>query len=155
MLTKSAIAACILAASFTPAFAQDARYLPFTGVWHGEGQAREGANAAWQSAACEITIEWQRGLQSHGVCEGARGRFSAGGTMGIASENTFMVPHFIDVTGADADLIGGAIVAIYEIAEMQFRLTVTTDGRGSMAMVTQVGTDAGWVEVGHLTLRAQ
>ncbi len=148
--------AVMLAALATPAAAQTPQTIlqSFQGAWTGTGQARAGLDAAWEEASCEIEIEWRGELRSHGSCEGARGRFSAGGALGIEG-GTFLVPHFVEVSGASAALVGSAIVATYEIEGMQFRLTVTVDGRGEMEMTTELGTAGGWATVGTMHLTAQ
>lgn len=153
-----ALAALLLS---SPTFAQDARLLPFTGEWHGVGEAREGVNAPWESASCEITIEWQRGLRSNGVCEGARGRFSAGGTIevnGNTLTGSFMAPHFVDMAQAPTvELVNGALVSRYVFerdgASFQFALTVRRVGN-QLAMQTEMLIDGRYQEVGHLTLTA-
>lgn len=144
----------------SPALAQDARLLPFTGVWHGVGEAREGINAPWESASCEITIEWQRGLRSNGVCEGARGRFSAGGVVSVDGDTiagNFMAPHFVDMAEASVQLVNGALVSRYTFeadgASFQFALTVRRVGN-QLTMQTDMLIDGRFQEVGHLTLTA-
>lgn len=153
------IAALLIAIAFH-ASAQDARLLPFTGVWSGTGQAREGINAPWETASCAITIEWQRGLRSNGVCEGARGRFSAGGVVNVdgnAIAGDFMAPHFIQ-TVSEVELSGGALISRYTFEDdgqtFSFVLTVRRVGN-QLAMTTEMLLDGRYQEVGRLTLSAQ
>lgn len=151
------ILACVIAAFAFPASAQtpEAFLQSFQGTWTGSGDARLGPDEPWETnaASCTIEIEWRGELRSHGVCDGIHGRFSAGGAFGIDG-GTFMVPHFVDVAAASAGIAGNAIVADYEIEGMQFRLTVTTDGRGVMLMQTELATPGGWVSVGNMRLEA-
>lgn len=129
--------------------------LLFAGTFSGAGEGRAGPDAPWEPASCTLEIEWRGELRSRGVCEGGRGRFSAGGAIAADGTGTFMVPHFVDVDAAGVEIRGGAIVATYEIEGLQFRLTVTTNGRGTMTMLTELAGAGGWAEVGHLTLAAQ
>lgn len=151
--------ACILAACALPAAAQTNPEIflqQFQGTWTGSGSARLGPDAPWEeNATCTIEIEWRGELRSHGVCEGGRGRFSAGGAMSADGSGDFMVPFFVDVAAAGASINGNAIVAGYTIEDISFRLTVTTDGRGTMQMRTEMEGAAGWAEVARLTLTAQ
>lgn len=152
--------AAILALLAIPATAQDARLLPFVGAWSGTGQAREGVNSPWESASCVIAIEWQRGLRSNGVCEGARGRFSAGGVVNVDGETVagdFMAPHFIQVADSSVQIEGGALVSRYTFEDdgqsFQFVLTVRRVGN-HLEMTTEMLIDGRYQEVGRLTLTA-
>lgn len=152
--------AAILTLLALPASAQDAGVLPFVGIWSGTGQAREGVNSPWESASCSITIEWQRGLRSNGVCEGARGRFSAGGVANVDGDalvGDFMAPHFIQVADSSVQLAGGALVSRYTFEDdgqsFQFVLTVRRVGN-QLEMTTEMLIDGRYQEVGRLTLTA-
>lgn len=149
--------AAVLSAS--PVLAQDAQFMPFVGEWAGVGEGREGANAPWERASCEIAIEWQRGLRSYGVCEGARGRFSAGGLL-TAEGGDFLVPHFVQTADDPvAALEGGNLVSTYTYEDLgvvyHFRLTVRPVGPGQMTMTTELLADGRYIEVGRIALTAR
>ena len=154
---KLRILAAALVMLAAPASAQDARYLPFTGAWVGVGEGREGPNAPWERATCNVTIEWQRGLRSHAVCEGARGRFTAGGVLDADGTGDFLVPHFVDTAEEPVvALAGDAIVSTYVFEDLgvvyQFRLTVRPAGPARLTMTTELLLDGVYVEVGRLAL---
>lgn len=157
-LLKVTTVVAAVALHLNPALAQDARLLPFTGEWVGTGEGREWPTAPWEPASCEITIEWRRGLQSYGVCEGARGRFSAGGTVTTdpVVSGTFLVPHFVDITDPGVELRGDALVATYayesETAVYAFRLTVRRAG-DTLEMRTEALIEGRWHEVGRVVLQ--
>lgn len=138
----------------------------FQGTWAGAGESRTNFNDPYVPAECSLTIEWlgRRGLQSDGICSGARQTFAAGGTIEVEADGTlsgrFMFPYFVTAAQNTVAIEAGNLVAYStvdteDLGALEFRIILEPPVNGVLMMRSQARIDGSWGDVAWVRLIAQ